>query len=121
MQTYSRKFLQEFPEKKKQSEIDAMILSFIRHLYKAAEDGETSYFFDMTNMINIVPDTSQTVGKRKLQTAITHINQTTMTNVEIVNRFGNAFPDCKVVYNEDWVESNAMTKVLKRGITIDWS
>ena len=118
MQTYSREFLQSLPDKKKQQEIEVMINTFKQFLHQAAENGQTSYFFDMTNMRKVTPDPTL---KHVVQTKAALNSQTTMTNEEIVMRFQTAFPDCSVRYGEEWMESNASTKVLKRGITIDWS
>jgi len=105
-----------------------MINSFKQTLYQTAEGGQTSYFFDMTNMTNTRKVTSDPKQMRHMQTyavmnsqGFNHIPQTTMSNEEIVTRFQLAFPDCSVRYGEDWIESNVSTKVLKRGITIDWS
>ena len=120
MQTYSREFLQGLPDKKKQEEIDAMIRGFWQFLHQAAENGHTSYFFDMTNMRRVTPDPTQKYVIQA-QTRSAMYSQTTMTNEEIVTRFQLKFPDCSVRYGEEWIESNASTKVLKRGITIDWS
>jgi hypothetical protein len=118
MQVYSREFLQSLPEKKKQAEVDGMIKGFWQSMYLTAENGQTSYFFDMTNMRKVTPDPTQ---RQALQTKAAMNSQTTMTNDEILTRFQLAFPDCSVRYGEEWIESNASTRVLKRGITIDWS
>ena len=118
MQTYSRGFLLGLPEERKQREFEMIVRSFIIPLKQAAEDDKKSYFFDMTNMRKITPDI---INKRCVETFAGISSQTTMTNEEIINRIGKAFPDCSVVYTEDWVETNASTKILKRGITIDWS
>uniref|UniRef100_A0A6C0AP28 Uncharacterized protein n=1 Tax=viral metagenome TaxID=1070528 RepID=A0A6C0AP28_9ZZZZ len=118
MQTYSREFLQSLPDKKKQQEVDAMIKGFWQSMHVTAENGQTSYFFDMTTMRKVAPEPA---SNRVLQTKSTLNSQTTMTNEEIVTRFQTAFPGCSVQYGEEWVESNASTRVLKRGITIDWS
>ena len=118
MDTYSREFLQSLPEKKKQLEIKAMISSFSQILLQAAENGQTSYFFDMSNIRRISPSD---IGKRHAGGQYNPIPATTMTNEEITARFQLAFPDCSVKYDEQWVETNASTKVFKRGITIDWS
>lgn len=118
MQTYSREFLQSLPDKKKQQEIDMMINTFKQFLQQAAENGQTSYFFDMTNMRKVTPDPTL---KHVVQTKAAINSQTTMANEEIVTRFQAVFTDCSVRYGEEWVESNASTKVLKRGITIDWA
>jgi len=118
MQTYSREFLQSLPEKMKQAEVDGMIKGFWQSMYLTAENGQTSYFFDMTNMRKVTPDPTRRIP---VQTMALMNSQTTMTNDEILTRFQLAFPDCSVRYGEEWIESNASTRVLKRGITIDWS
>ena len=88
---YSREFLQSLPDKKKQEEIDVMIKSFKQSLYQTAEGGQTSYFFDMTNMTNTKNITSDAKQMRHMQTfavmnspGFSPIPQTTMTNEEIV-------------------------------------
>jgi hypothetical protein len=117
MQTYSREFLQSLPDKKKQQEVDAMIRGFWQSMYVTAENGQTSYFFDMSTMRKITPEPA---SSRVVQARPSN-SQTTMTNEEIVTRFQAVFTDCNVRYGEEWVDSNASTRVLKRGITIDWS
>ena len=114
---YSREYLQSLPEKKKQQEIDAIVQNFWQYLYQSAEGGQTSYFFDMTNMRKV---SSPELTQKQVITKFGS-QSTTMTNEEIVTRFQQKFPDCLIKYSEEWVESNASTKVLKRGITIDWS
>ena len=95
-----------------------MINTFKRFLQEAAENSQISYFFDMTNMRKVTPDPA---SKRLAQTQATLNSQTTMTNEEIVTRFQAVFTDCSVRYGEEWIDTNASTRVLKRGITIDWS
>ena len=118
MQTYSREFLQSLPDKRKQAEVDAMIKGFWQTMYLTAENGQTSYFFDMTTMRKITPEPTL---KHVVQGRAAINSQTTMTNEEIVMRFQAVFTDCSVRYAEEWIESNASTRVLKRGIIIDWS
>jgi hypothetical protein len=120
MQVYSRAFLQSLPEKKKQAEVDDMIKGFWPNMYPTAENGLTSYFFDMTNMRYIAPDPFPALRKAAPTKSAMNL-QTTMTNDEILTRFRLVFPECSVTYGEEWIETNASTKVLKRGITIDWS
>jgi len=119
MDTYSREYLQSLPEKKKREEVDAIIRGFITTLRRGAELGETSYFFDMSNMRKVAH--SDPRQKRQTITYDQQSQSTTMTNEEIAERFQAAFPGCSVKYDEQWVETNASTKVFKRGITIEWS
>ena len=95
-----------------------MVQGFYQSLYLTAENGQTSYFFDMTNMRKVTPDPAQNHIVKKAAS----INlQTSMTNEEIVSRFQQKFPECLIKYSEEWVETNASTRVLRRGIMIDWS
>ena len=122
MDTYSREFLQSLPEKKKYQEIKVMISTFSQLLLQNAENGQTSYFFDMSNIRRISPsDINTKQGGKQGGGIYNPIPATTMANEEIAQRFQAAFPDCSVKYDEQWVETNASTKVFKRGITIDWS
>ena len=43
------------------------------------------------------------------------------TDEEVIAAFQAIFPDCKVAYEEKWVETGRYTQVLKTGIVIDWS
>jgi hypothetical protein len=44
-----------------------------------------------------------------------------ITTDDLVAAFQLRFPDCLVSYKEAWVDSNANTKILTKGIMIDWS
>ena len=117
-QVLSREYLQSLPDKRKQQEVEAIIQTFWQSLYQAAENGHTSYFFDMTNMRKVTPDLTY---KQVLGKAGNQATQTTLTNDEIVKRFQQKFTGCSVKYAEEWIDSNSSRKTLKRGITIDWS
>jgi hypothetical protein len=109
----SRSYLLGLPDRRKRQEINAIFDTFLYSLERAASNGETSYFFNMTNMKQIAPMTSPYPFDSK--------KSHTIPIDEIVFEFKIKFPDCYVKYIEKWVESTANTRVLKRGILIDWS
>jgi hypothetical protein len=119
MQTYSREYLQSLPDKKNQAEIERLINIFKANLEEAAANGYTSYFFDMTSMRYIPPADPR--FKAAVQTKSSLNYQTSIRNDVIVNGFQIRFTGCSVSYSEDWMSTSANTKVLKKGITIDWS
>ena len=103
---YSRDYLQNVPEMRKQQEIDGIVGHFISSLVNAAASGKTTYMY-------VRPDTRKGVG--------CHPPLPVLTDAELVAGFFTRFPGCKVYYEESWVESGPTTRVLKKGIVIDWS
>jgi hypothetical protein len=119
MQVYSREYLNSLSDKKFQAEIERLINIFKANLEEAATIGYTSYFFDMTSMRYVPP--VDPIQKTAMQTKLSLNYQTRLTNEDIVKGFQTRFTGCSVKYGEEWVDTNANTKTLKKGITIDWS
>jgi hypothetical protein len=109
----SRSYLQGLPDRRKKQEMNAIFDTFLYSLERAASAGETSYFFNMTNMKQIPPMNSPYPFDSK--------KSFTIPVDELVIEFKIKFPDCYIKYLEKWVESTVNTRVLKRGILIDWS
>ena len=105
-QLYSRDYLQSMPEQRKQQEINGIVGQFHGELLNAAASGKTSYMY-------VRPDTRKLVGS--------HPSLPVLTDAELVAGFFTRFPGCKIYYQEEWVESGPTTRVLKKGIVIDWS
>ena len=103
---YSRDYLQSIPEQRKQQQIDGIVRNFLNQLLDAAASGKTAYMY-------IRPDTRKLVGS--------HPSLPVLTDSELVAGFFTRFPGCKIYYQEEWVESGPTTRVLKKGIVIDWS
>ena len=110
-QFYSREFLQGISDKRKQERIDSIIQSFILDLQNQAACGKTFYMYNTQLLDNrsrrhipggILPDPEIPVD-------------------DLLVRFRQKFPDCDVNYEETWVDQSNNTKVLKKGIMIDWS
>ena len=104
-QTFSRSFLQGIPEQRKQQHIDGLIQGFVHMVQRAAAEGKTSYTYDPNN-------------GRQLQQ---HPSLPIITNDDLVSAFQRKFPDCDISYQEVWVDINSNNRVLRKGITIDWS
>lgn len=140
-QIYSREYLQSIPEKRKQSTIDNIAASFINELQSIAGAGKSSYLYEIPpecHQIRIpyVPGNAipaQTMHKhRNVDNSIppTWQYQPTwpiLTLEDVVQGLKKKFPDCKVSYEETWIEDSSrqhmgtITKKLKKGIMIDWS
>jgi hypothetical protein len=107
-QLYSRDYLQSMPEQRKQQEINGIVGQFQGELLNAAASGKTSYMY--VRQIENRPQISWP----------SH-SPPPLTDAELVAGFFTRFPGCKIYYEESWVESGPTTRVLKKGIVIDWS
>lgn len=108
-QTYSREYLQSIPQERKQQQIDCIISFFINDLKNAAALGKTSYTY------------TRPAQSMKLTFPHPPSPYPELTDAEIIAGFLARFPGCNVYYDESWVETNTTTRVLKKGIVIDWS
>ena len=106
--TFSRSYLQGLHEEKKQNLIDQIITQFHGSLIQTAQTGNTSYMVD-----------------EKFRNMFT--NQRcfpplpVFTDEEFIRAIEKKYPDCKVTYEEIWVDTEINNRTLKKGIVIDWS
>ncbi len=103
---YTRDYLQSAPEREKQFFIDNIVATFRNELYNAAKMGKTSYMYvrpKQTGGVSCWPPPPE------------------ITDSEIIAGLFTRFPGCKIYYEEKWVDTNNDTRVLKKGIVIDWS
>jgi len=115
-ETFSRSFLQGMPEERKQEIIAGFIRQFIDGLKGAALAGKTSYMFSLDNN-NYNRFLSQQVQVAR----VSGLPMPEISNADLISAFQKKFPDCSVSYQEVWVDINPTSRVLKQGITIDWS
>ncbi len=107
---YTRDYLQSAPEREKQFFIDNIVATFRNELYNAAKMGKTSYMYvrpqkrDGPHISFPLPPQPSVV-----------------TDSELIAGLFTRFPGCKIYYEEKWVDTNNDTRVLKKGIVIDWS
>jgi hypothetical protein len=102
------------PAQNKRNEVNKLLGYFISSLQAAAVKGQTSYLFDLS-----------IIKQRKIGTEPYNITapqfQYKYTIEELLPYFQEKFPDCKLTYEEKWVDVTKDKKILKKGIFIDWS
>lgn len=104
-QVFSREYLQGLPEQRKQQIIRNVIPSFIQQVQQAAATGITFSIFD--------PSAVEHMHLRASPLPI--------TTEDYIIVFQSIFPGCVIEYRETWVETSATSRVLKKGIVVDWS
>ncbi len=103
---YTRDYLQGAPEREKQRMISSIVSTFSNELYNAAKQGKTSYMYERPNKtkgVNCWPPEPE------------------ITDAELIAGLFARFPGCNIFYEEKWVDTDNSTRVLKKGIVIDWS
>jgi len=107
-QTFDRAYLQNLAGLLRRQQIEQWINSQLHHsIAAAAADGKTSY------LVNGMPQL------RHMGTAGSP--QIPYTSEEIVVILQKKYPGCDITYKEEWVDANSSTRVLQKGIVIDWS
>ena len=106
-QVYSREYLQNVPAQRKKDKINNIINHFIQVLQNAAADGKTSYMY--------------VLEPQKRHHMMTSVKEVELTPDDLIAGFQLKFPDCIISYQEVWYDTNTTTRVLKKGIVIDWS
>ena len=129
-ETFSRAFLQGVPDQRKQQCIDNFIKRFIRDLKQNAAEGKTSYRVSLGNNYagmkgDKAPPSLYAETKYYYQPLNYHrgmaIDEPVITNEDYISAFKQRFPDCRITYEEKWVDASSNTKHLTKGILIDWS
>ena len=109
-QAFDRAYLQNLAGFRKREQIKNIINIYNQSVQNAATDGKTSYLVDLQASPYMQP---------------TNINgqqpRLPPTTEELIEAFQNKYPGCDVSYKEEWLYTDANTKVLKKGIVIDWS
>jgi hypothetical protein len=109
--TYSRSYLQDLPEKRKQGLMNGLINQVHQPLVNNAAAGKTSYMVEESvwkthnSMVN--HPSNPPIPKFALD--------------EFIAAIEKKYPDCKVSYQETWVDVGINNRTLKKGIVIDWS
>ena len=106
--TFSRAHLQTLPETAIQTRMDQFVRLFQSQVLASAQHGFTSYFVDI--------DMSQ-LNQQSCRPSCVR----PATEQDVVAAFQRLFPDCDVVFMEDWIETRPGTKELKKGVRVDWS
>ena len=105
---FSRAYLQCIPEQRKQQMFSQIINQFHSSLVNIAAAGKTSYMVDESVWhILMRQQHNQPIPA--------------FTNEELIAAIEKKYPDCKVSYQETWVDVGISNRTLKKGIVIDWS
>jgi hypothetical protein len=107
---FNRSYLQSLPQKKKQEAIDSIINGFSQELLNHAQTGKTSYMFETQRL---------DMHNSRARQQYPPLPQLSLD--DLVDRIPQRFPDCVISYRETWTDQNNNTKILKKGIVIDWS
>jgi predicted adenine nucleotide alpha hydrolase (AANH) superfamily ATPase len=118
---YSREYLRGIPgklkQKRKQDLIRVMVGSVGNPVTVAATKEKTSYMIDEQVYAKYqVPPHPQ-----EFQHLETYLRDVVLTKEEILYALQEKFPGCVVSFQETWVDAEDNTRVLKKGILIDWS
>jgi hypothetical protein len=110
--TYSRSYLQDLPEKRKQGLMNGLINQFHQPLVNNAAAGKTSY---------MVEDSVWIIHNNSMVNHPSNPPIPKFTLDEFIAAIEARYPDCKVSYQETWVDVGINNRTLKKGIVIDWS
>ena len=117
---YSRAYLQGIQEERKKQTIDKMVHEFIHELIALSARGETSYRFPVVHQAPVIHN--GTNGAQLQVLSMRHGNVPANISIDdLVAGFQRKFPDCKVSYNESWIEQSPTSRYLNKAIVIDWS
>jgi hypothetical protein len=108
---FNRSYLQSLPQTKKHGLVDGIINGFSQELLAYAREGKTSYMYE-TQRLDLYNNRAQNA----LGPPLIKLNLD-----DLVDRIPQRFPDCIISYRETWIDQNNNTKILKKGIVIDWS
>jgi hypothetical protein len=117
---FSRSFLQSLPEVHKQQQADQIVEIAIHSILPIARSGKTSYLYTTyveppQHIKGDVYAMKQHLLQQQQQP------QPPVSYDYILQSFKNKFPECDVTYQESWIDIDSTTRVLKKGILIDWS
>jgi hypothetical protein len=106
-QTFDRAYLQNLAGLRRRQQIEQWINNSLHHLIEAAAaDGKTSY------LVNVMPQIHMPTGGNP------PIPKTSEVLLRVLQM---KYPGCDITYKEEWVDTNSSTRVLQKGIVIDWS
>ena len=107
-QTFDRAYLQNLAGLRRRQQIEQWINNTLHHsIEAAAADGKTSY------LVNGMPQIQNgyKAGYQLLP----------FTSEELIEALQKKYPGCDITYKEEWVDANSSTRVLQKGIVIEWS
>jgi hypothetical protein len=113
--TYSREYLRGIPEQRRQHQkkqlIQSIVLNTVHPVTTAATNEKTSY---------IIEEAVYAAQLSEFHRARSMVN-VTLAKEDILYALQEKFPGCVVSFQEAWIDTAHNTRVLKKGILIDWS
>lgn len=109
-QVFDREYLQNLAGLRKREQLNEIMKYYEEFVRKEAIDGKTSYLASIQHVPR--KNVARYAGEQPLPPATTE---------ELVEAFKKKYPGCGVSYKEEWVDSDSSTRVLKKGVVIDWS
>jgi hypothetical protein len=115
-QKYSREYLTNLPIEMRKQYVEQQCQEKIHAILAEARQGKTG---------TLVSIPEPPAGKRG--TVMYSQNQgtpwcsTPPSKDEMVAFLKETFPDCKITYEEKWIETSPGKKELKKGILVDWT
>lgn len=110
-QVFDRDYLQNLAGLRKREQLNEIMKYYEEFVRKAAIDGNTSYLASIQHVPRM-NSIGRYPGEQPLPPPTTE---------EIVEAFKKKYRGCDVSYKEEWVDSDSSTRVLKKGVVIDWS
>jgi hypothetical protein len=107
-QVFDRAYMKNLAGLRKREQINNIINIYQQALHDAAINGKSSYLLDMQ-------------GRYMQPMNIKGQEPILPTPEELIEAFQKKYPGCDVRYKEEWIDTDASTRVLKKGIVIDWS
>ena len=129
MSTFSREYLQNLPAQKRQEIADTIAQDSLQRVLEAATSGETSYLVNLEqdsrgvrrNFLNAGAQVQQQIRHGTVRVSTLHERIFNLTQDDIIAAFYRKFPGCDISYEETWTDVSPTSRVLKKGIKIDWS
>jgi hypothetical protein len=109
-QTYTREYLLSLPTQARKQYMLQIVEQYVQNIVAAARSGKTSL------MISLADNSNKAIAHY-----IAHPWQVYPTVEEIRETLLEKFPECKITYEEKWVETAPGKKELKKGLEVDWS
>lgn len=127
MSTFSREYLQNLPAQKRQELADTIAQDSLQRVLEVATFGQTSYLVNLEqdsrgvrrHFLDVGAQVQQQIRHGAISVSTLHTYN--LSQDDIIAAFHRKFPGCQISYEETWTDVSPTSRVLKKGILIDWS